>query len=131
MRLALAAFIAGVSTASMAEENSLSNILNGNGSVGDVTITQTSSISNDQVVSQKKIDGAQLDAYQRSKSGDKSAGQLSFIAGMASDVNKEIGTNNQKNELCKSKAKIGAEVLGYQLDFAFAKCNEFFEIKTE
>ena len=52
-----------------------------------------------------------------------------MVAGMASDVNAQNGTSKQKNELCKSKAKLGAEVLGYQLDFAFGKCDEFFVVQ--
>lgn len=113
----------------VATENNLANVLNGNGSVGNVTINQSSSITNEQVESQEKIDNALLQAYKQIENGNQNANILSVVADMANNINKEYGTSKQKNGLCKSRAKLGAEVFGYKLDFAFGKCDEFFIIQ--
>ncbi|HCE2669740.1 TPA: hypothetical protein NGU48_001723 [Vibrio parahaemolyticus] len=107
---------------SIAGENSLSNVLNNNGSVGNVTINQSNSISNSTVESQAKIDEAILAAF---KEKDNPKG---IVAEMANEVNKQHASVPQKNKLCKSKAEVGAEILGYKVDFAFGMCDQIFTI---
>ncbi|MCA3987361.1 hypothetical protein [Vibrio vulnificus] len=107
-----------------AGENSLNNVLNNNGSVGNVTINQSNSISNSTVESQAKIDEAMLAAYKAKNN------QLGIVAEMANEVNKQSATAPQKNKLCKSKAEVGAEILGYKVDFAFGMCDKFFTAKN-
>ena len=82
-----------------AGENSLNNVLNNNGSVGNVTINQSNSISNSTVESQAKIDEAILAAYKEKNN------QLGTVAEMANEVNKQSATAPQKNKLCKSKGE--------------------------
>jgi len=129
MKKLITVALLSVSFTIVASENNVTNVLNGNGSVGDVTINQSNSITNEQVESQEKIDNALLQAYRLIKNGNKNANMLSIVSDMANNINKEYGTSKQKNGLCKSRAKIGAEVLGYKLDFAFGKCDEFFIIQ--
>ena len=127
-RLMLSVLFALGSSVVTAAENNVNNVLNGNGSVGNVTINQTNSMTNEQVEAQKRIDEALFYAYKQQKNGtpSKEANEKSLVAGMASDINKQLGTMEQKNNLCKSKVKISAEILGYNLDLAFRTCDELF-----
>ncbi|MEZ8272388.1 hypothetical protein CWN98_04100 [Vibrio splendidus] len=111
-----------IPTLSLATDNTLNNVLNNNGSVGNVTINQSSVVTNDQVESQAKIEDAILEALR------ENSNQKGTVAEMANEVNKLSATNSQKNRFCKSKAKVGAEVLGYKVDFAFGMCDKFFTI---
>ena len=45
---------------------------------------------------------------------------------MADSINKQSASVAQKNTLCKSKAKVGATLFGYTVDFAFGECDEIF-----
>ena len=127
--ICIVTFLLSLPTLVVATENSMNNVLNGNGSIGSVTINQANSVTNEQVESQHKIDESVLSSYQGIKNGDKQAGSLSTIARIAGDVNKQNASSNQKNSLCKSKAKLGAEAFGYKLAFAFEKCDEFFKVQ--
>ncbi|CDT83657.1 hypothetical protein [Vibrio coralliirubri] len=111
-----------IPTLSLATDNTLNNVLNNNGSVGNVTINQSNVVTNDQVESQAKIEDAILEALR------ENSNQKGTVAEMANEVNKLSATNSQKNRFCKSKAKVGAEVLGYKVDFAFGMCDKFFTI---
>ena len=119
------------SSVTIAADNNVSNVLNGNGSVGNVTINQTNSMTNEQVETQERIDKALAYAYRQKKNGtpSKKANQISGIAGMAHEINKQSASANQKNKLCKSKAKISADVFGYNLDLAFSTCDQLFIVQ--
>lgn len=106
----------------LATENSLNNVLNNNGNVSNVTINQSNSITNEQVESQAKIDAAILEALQENNA------HKATVVEMANEVNQQSASSNQKNQLCKSKAEVGAVILGYKVDFAFGMCDEFFTI---
>jgi len=131
MKKLLPALLFLVSAASIAAENNLSNVLNGNGSVGNVTISQTNSMTNEQVEAQTRIDEALTYAYRQNKSGtpSKEANEISMVAGMAHEINKQSGSAGQKNKLCKSKANVSADVLGYNLNLAFKTCDELFIVQ--
>ena len=124
------------SAPAISAENSVRDILNHNtGTVGDVTINQSNSVSNDQLVSEKKINGLIEKAQKISKSGGtkdqiNEANQISSFVGIADEINKLNASNQQKNEICKSRAKATAEILGYQLGFIFNKCDEVFILSS-
>ena len=107
---------------SLAADNTLNNVLNNNGSVGNVTINQSNVVTNEQVESQAKIENAILEALREDNN------HKGTVAEMANEVNKLSATSPQKNKFCKQKAEVGAEVLGYKVDFAFGLCDKFFTI---
>jgi high-affinity K+ transport system ATPase subunit B len=119
------------SLSALAAENNINNVLNGNGSVGNVTITQENSMTNEKVAAQERIDSMLKHAYEQRKAGtpSKEANEKSLIAGAADEINKQPGTMSQKNRLCKSKASVSADVLGYNLDLAFRTCDELFIVQ--
>jgi hypothetical protein len=112
-------------------ENNISNSFNGNGSIGSVTINQQNYMTNEDVAAQERIDAALAYAYQQKSNGtpSKEANEKTLIAGMANEINKTSGTMSQKNKLCKSKADVSANILGYDLDFAFRTCDELFIVR--
>ncbi len=119
------------SVSAISAENNMNNVLNGNGSVGNVTINQTNSMTNEDVSAQERIDEMLNYAYEQRKAGtpSKEANHKSLIAGAANEINKQPGNMNQKNKLCKSKTKVSADILGYSLDLAFRTCDEMFIVQ--
>ena len=118
-------------------ENTAQDILNDNrGMVGNVTINQSNSISNDQVVSEQKINALIEKALEVRKNGGspnevKEANQIASFFGLADEVNKMQATNQQKNEICKSRAKVSAEIFSYHLGFIFKKCDDVFIMSSQ
>jgi len=119
------------SFSALGAENNISNSFNGSGSIGSVTINQKNYMTNEDVAAQERIDAALTYAYRQKSNGtpSKEASEKALIAGMADEVNKTSGTMSQKNKLCKSKADVGANILGYDLDFAFRTCDELFIVR--
>ncbi|MFN3019326.1 hypothetical protein ACK1CN_25650 [Vibrio coralliilyticus] len=107
-------------SAAWSTENSLNNVLNNNGSVGNVTINQSNVVTNEQIDSQLKIDEAIQNAL---KSNDVNT---ISIASIANQVNQKNANLSQKNKICKSQVKVSADIIGYNVDFGFGKCDQFF-----
>jgi len=121
------------SSAAFSAENSMQNMFNNNaGSIGTVNISQSNSMTNEQLASDKKISELNQKAYSLSTNPNstqeqkKEAGQLTTIAGIAADINKLSATNDQKNQMCKSKVQFAAQIMGYEVGFMFKKCEEIF-----
>ncbi|HHM8494152.1 TPA: hypothetical protein ACRNQ3_002981 [Pseudomonas aeruginosa] len=112
-------------------ENNISDSFNGNGSIGSVTINQQNYMTNEDVAAQERIDEALAYAYQQKSNGtpSKEANEKTLIADMANEINKTSGAMSQKNKLCKSKTDVSANILGYDLDFAFRTCDELFIVQ--
>lgn len=112
----------------------MQNMFNNNsGSIGTVNISQSNSMTNEQLVSDKKISELNQQAYSIRTNPDitqeqkKEAGQLSVIAGVANDVNKQPGTTDQqRNQMCKSRIQVAAQIMGYEVGFMLKKCDEIF-----
>jgi len=111
----------------------MQNMFNNNaGSIGTVNISQSNSMTNEQLASDKKISELNQKAYSLSTNPNstqeqkKEAGQLTTIAGIAADINKLSATNDQKNQMCKSKVQFAAQIMGYEVGFMFKKCEEIF-----
>lgn len=112
-------------------ENNISNSFNGSGNIGSVTINQKNYMTNEDVAAQERIDAALTYAYRQKINGTPSreANEKVLIAGMADEINKASGDMSQKNKLCKSRADVSANILGYDLDFAFRTCDELFIVR--
>ncbi|MCG6346455.1 hypothetical protein K6U40_13225 [Vibrio fluvialis] len=111
-------------------QNSLNNILNNNGSVGNVTINQSNQVTEEQMASEEKIDAILMMIKNAADSGTSTAqnNQLAIIAEQASTINAQNASTGQKNQLCKSKVKVGASFFGYDVDFGLKTCDEIFTV---
>lgn len=122
------------SSTAFSAENSMQNMFNNNvGSIGTVNISQSNSMTNEQLASDKKIN----ELYQKANSistnpnstqeQKKEASQLSTVAGIANDINQRPGTTvEQRNQMCTSKVQVAAQFLGYEVGFMLNKCTELF-----
>lgn len=106
---------------------------NNTGSIGTVNISQSNNMTNEQLASDKKINELSLKANSISTNPNstqeqkKEANQLSTVAGIANSINQQAGTTvEQRNQMCKSKVQVAAQILGYEVGFMLNKCTEIF-----
>jgi len=107
------------------------NITGNTGTIGNITINQSNTNTNDYLKSKKKINEfshKMLLAQERDSTQEQKleAQQLAALIGVAHKINEKNITTTAKNAECKVDVSAVAKYLGLELNFAFKKCDEVF-----
>lgn len=104
-----------------------------NNNSGSISVNQSNALSGrdlivEETLNSQLVNAANTLAKQNASIAQKQkATETIHFGSMAKEINAIQASMQQKNQLCQSKVKAMAEIMGYSVGFFFDRCNEVFK----